>query len=917
MFDLGGVLLSPAQLTQLLALLSPGGGKPPEEEPLGRNNIGRALRWNESSQKFDVSVDGITIRTGGQHGTSYLTLGPNSVKAEHLANDINAVVKRFNADRVDDYHVQDFFKYLNTYENRIRVTSVTGGAHNALFGDYGDINSAIAYSNNNGGGFSIEIVGGTHEITTAITEDVIFDIRGAVAMDNIEISAGKSLVIKGLGFFAADIVDVAGRLSINNLPSVTVTSLLHSNADAFTSISGAVVSLSSIVGSGGRMTVDADRLTVGGFSIDGLACDITTGDSFELASESSVTSGSRLTMTARNRMPLEHADVMAVAGDDTTVILRNFTDLAAAATLFQLQPCPLFDDFANTDGLTGPFVYYADSPTMSADGRLTLGGNAIYAPGFIYCGRTGGAFLPPDSDWSVEAVVTRCDYIANNKRAGICAVPGDMTNYIDFNSTGKASCHVFSLGSLVRVYGNGSSWKCVTLASEPSRDDPVTVKIEHTLPGGTHTFKFYYKRPSVDGGNWQLIHTDVPSSYDWTQSWDAGPHAGLTGAGVEYDVEFDSMSADGAYGATPPPRIEIHDCTIKPANNEALAGVSGVDVELILKNSEYDGSAGAGARLINGDDATVTLLKLNESNFTGHASGKLVDGAVFSFNSGSSGVDGCVFDTFAQIFDGTFSWDAVNVPFVLRNRLVDVASGDNIIDLNEHGVSTDMTDILPSAPPADYTRQAHAALLRDIQNARTCSWAVTDALEITIHYGYVRKGDTGGIVTFGLTGSPLYQPIVVDASTVGVNGADAVPLDAEADYFVYVLDDGSAVGGYLSKEFHLSSLPGEMTSAAMVGWVRTDAAGNILPFARYLIKQEIEALVAADLHVINDPVRHQGVGGAIEDNLVSFDNQGLPKDSGVAIGYVGSPAVPQDGEVLVYNAALGRWVNSEIDGGGA
>ena len=61
-----------------------------------------------------------------------------------------------------------------------------------------------------------------------------------------------------------------------------------------------------------------------------------------------------------------------------------------------------------------------------------------------------------------------------------------------------------------------------------------------------------------------------------------------------------------------------------------------------------------------------------------------------------------------------------------------------------------------------------------------------------------------------------------------------------------------------------------------------------------------------NLHGISDNLRHSGVGGAVTDNLMSFDGNGLPKDSGIASAILAALGV---GNAL--------WVNAAYAGGGS
>ena len=209
------------------------------------------------------------------------------------------------------------------------------------------------------------------------------------------------------------------------------------------------------------------------------------------------------------------------------------------------------DDFDDISGLTGPYNRYADNLVMSAaDGYLTLGGNLTSSPGHVYAGRAGGPLLPPDKDWRVEIVVTEGSVSGTWKRSGIGAAPGAMADNINWDTTGKAWCGTQVSTSYKRVYGSGSTYAYATLSSDPSVADPVTCRIAHEA--ATHTFRFYYRRPSVDDNNWQLVHTDVnPAGYDWTQNWDFGPLSGKSGT-LTWTSEFSRMEwsypVDGAPG---------------------------------------------------------------------------------------------------------------------------------------------------------------------------------------------------------------------------------------------------------------------------------------------------------------------------------------------------------------------------------
>jgi len=140
---------------------------------------------------------------------------------------------------------------------------------------------------------------------------------------------------------------------------------------------------------------------------------------------------------------------------------------------------------------------------------------------------------------------------------------------------------------------------------------------------------------------------------------------------------------------------------------------------------------------------------------------------------------------------------------------------------------------------AKYQHQNHERILRDTHNKETCQWATTGDKEVTIFYGYVRK-DGGDFISWGYD-SPVGTSIVIDATASGLNGADSVPLSADTDYFIFILDDGANAYGWVSKEFYPPALPGGMVNCTNVGWVKTDSSGNFLEAGNIAARVEVDS----------------------------------------------------------------------------
>ena len=122
----------------------------------------------------------------------------------------------------------------------------------------------------------------------------------------------------------------------------------------------------------------------------------------------------------------------------------------------------------------------------------------------------------------------------------------------------------------------------------------------------------------------------------------------------------------------------------------------------------------------------------------------------------------------------------------------------------------------------NYSHQSHARMLRDIHNNRVCKWFVSGNQEITIESGYIRR-DAG-------TNIQWTSDIVIDGTYIGVNGVSGA-LQADTDYFIYIVDDDTTAYGYISDEFVLSALPGATTAATCIGWLLTDGSAYFVEFS--------------------------------------------------------------------------------------
>jgi hypothetical protein len=86
------------------------------------------------------------------------------------------------------------------------------------------------------------------------------------------------------------------------------------------------------------------------------------------------------------------------------------------------------------------------------------------------------------------------------------------------------------------------------------------------------------------------------------------------------------------------------------------------------------------------------------------------------------------------------------------------------------------------------------------------------------------------------SGKPLLVSnvnLTLDIAVAGLNGLDTGAEAVSTWYSVWVLSDGTAIGGVLSLSATAPTLPGAYTYKGFAGWVRNDSSGNFLVFVQF------------------------------------------------------------------------------------
>ncbi len=193
------------------------------------------------------------------------------------------------------------------------------------------------------------------------------------------------------------------------------------------------------------------------------------------------------------------------------------------------------DDFLTTAGLSDAFVSSMTSPVKAADGYLSLTATASGTPAYVYCGRTGGAFLPHDGDWTVTVKVTQCGTLYN--KAGVGIDDQTFVDGINWAASGHCSlCLRYQTAALFRIYAMDSTSDYADISALPSRSNPLYLKVEYTASTGT----LVYKYREGDAGGFTTIATHVVGTSYFTSGIDCGPWAGSTGT-TDVDVELGSI----------------------------------------------------------------------------------------------------------------------------------------------------------------------------------------------------------------------------------------------------------------------------------------------------------------------------------------------------------------------------------------
>lgn len=211
------------------------------------------------------------------------------------------------------------------------------------------------------------------------------------------------------------------------------------------------------------------------------------------------------------------------------------------------------DDFDTDSFLGTTYSKSMTSPSISADGELTLTGTTTGDYSSVYCGRVGGAYLDYDRDWTLEIAITSLPMTSDlGTYAGVLAA-APMEDDIDISSTGKVSLTLMRYGTGYRVYARAATTQDTDLASsyEPTRATPIWLKIVYTAGDTSASVKFYYRQGNTGS------YTEVPNSestitYSSWSSWihiDAGPIAGDTASGASVTAKFEKMIVDYVPGA--------------------------------------------------------------------------------------------------------------------------------------------------------------------------------------------------------------------------------------------------------------------------------------------------------------------------------------------------------------------------------
>jgi len=182
-------------------------------------------------------------------------------------------------------------------------------------------------------------------------------------------------------------------------------------------------------------------------------------------------------------------------------------------------------------------------------------------------------------------------------------------------------------------------------------------------------------------------------------------------------------------------------------------------------------------------------------------------------------------------------------------------------------------------PHLEYTTQPE--LIIHLRNADNTVWSGlndTDLAQVALDDDWDHDS-----VPFALENG---SAVVVDGTNAKITVS---PLDCYTTTFRDGVSGSNYVTGYLEVQITATgeTQPSLVVRIPVECWNVTDpqsGAGPSEPAENYYNKTQVDSLIAGKSdkpHDIDDNAEHGGVSGAVENNLMSFDANGLPKDAGV------------------------------------
>lgn len=203
----------------------------------------------------------------------------------------------------------------------------------------------------------------------------------------------------------------------------------------------------------------------------------------------------------------------------------------------------LQQDYDTLTGLTGPFVDQAINEDASVSGGILTVEGEDNGRGWVYCGRTGGVWLPALGSWELEAYITELN-TEPGCSGGVGASYRDFLIGIDFFASLQVYVGIWkTIGDLRAIYSGVSDFYSGDLGVMPSVGTPITVKLTHEIVGVAHRVTGYY-RIGASGAFTQFKQQDIPIA-SWSPQWDykldAGPVLRAATASANRHVNFDKI----------------------------------------------------------------------------------------------------------------------------------------------------------------------------------------------------------------------------------------------------------------------------------------------------------------------------------------------------------------------------------------